>query len=302
MTRRLTFYNPEIADRILAEVARGRSLADICRDEGMPNADTVRRWMAFDRQGFAARMQDARLTGHGRACHNWYSRDIADRILDGIAAGRTMASVCRDIGLPCRATVVHWIRDDHDGFAARYRQAREIGHGKPGRVTYSPEIADRIIVLLMRGEMLSDICQEPDMPHPNSVLTWVAENRESFAARYREARQTGYHMVADGLFGITDDRSNDWIVRCKEDGTVEMILDSERVPRARLRFDSRRWVLPKVLPRDYGDRPNLQARRDDESDMAEFLKLLNGRSRGLPSEDEPLEEEAPDNEPPNDDA
>jgi hypothetical protein len=143
----------------------------------------------------------------------------------------------------------------------------------------------------MRGEMLTDICQEPDMPHPNSVLNWVAENREGFAARYREARQTGYHMVADGLFGITDDRSNDWIVRCKEDGTVEMILDSERVPRARLRLDSRRWVLPKVLPRDYGDRQDRQARRDDESDMAEFMKLLNGRSRGLPSEDEPLDEE-----------
>jgi transposase-like protein len=157
MTRRLTFYDPEIAERILAEVARGRALADICRDEGMPNLDTVRRWVARGRQGFAARFRQARETGHGRPGRNWYSRDIADRILDGIAAGQTLARVCRDIGLPCRATVVHWIRDDHDGFAERYRQAREIGHDRPSRVTYSPETADRIIALLMRGEMLTDI-------------------------------------------------------------------------------------------------------------------------------------------------
>jgi hypothetical protein len=45
------------------------------------------------------------------------------------------------------------------------------------------------------------------------------------------------------------------------------------------------------MPRDYGDRPDLQARRDDASDVAEFMKLLNGRSRGLPGEDEPLDED-----------
>jgi terminase small subunit-like protein len=290
MTRRLTFYNDEIADRILAEVARGRTLPDICRDQGMPAYDTVRRWAAADRQGFATRLQEARQTGHGRPGRNWYSPDIADRILEGVAAGRTLASVCRDIGLPCRATVVHWIGDDHDGFAERYRQAREIGHGKPGRVTYSPDVADRIIALLMRGETLTDICQEPDMPHLNSVLNWVAENREGFTQRYKDARVAGFHSIADQLFTIVDDRSNDWIVRCKEDGTVEMFLDSERVPRARLRFDARRWTLPRALPSDYGDRPE-KARRDGESAITEFYDLIKNRSRGLPSEDVPLEEE-----------
>jgi len=102
MTRRLTFYDPEIAERVLAEVARGRTLTDICRDDGMPAYDTVRRWAAMDRRGFAARFAHAREIGHGRPGRNWYSRDIADRIIDGIAAGRTLAGVCRDAGLPSR--------------------------------------------------------------------------------------------------------------------------------------------------------------------------------------------------------
>jgi transposase-like protein len=285
----MTFYDPKIAERILAEVARGRTLTDVCRDEGMPAYNTVKRWVAMDRQGFAARFQRARGTGDGPPGRGCYSRDIADRIIDGIAAGRTLAGICRDIGLPSRSTIADWIADDQDGFAERYRSAREIGHGKPGRVTYSAEIADRILALLMRGEIMTDICQEPDMPHANSVLSWVSEDREGFAARYHQAREIGIHAVADQLIAIVDDRSNDWIMRCKADGTIETILDSERVHRARLRYDARCRILPRAPPRDHGDRLKLHARQEYENQLAEMYRLIEGRSRGLPSEDEPLE-------------
>jgi len=138
--------------------------------------------------------------------------------------------------------------------------------------------------------MMIDICQEPDMPHRNSVYNWVTEDREGFADRYQKARLTGFQARADRLFAIVDDRSNVWVTRCKEDGTVETIFDSLCVARARLQFDAQRWILPRVLPGGYGDRQERQARTEGESDMAELMKLLNGRSRGLPSEDRPLDE------------
>jgi hypothetical protein len=286
MTRRMTFYDAGIAERVLAEVTRGRTLADACRDEGMPAPKTVRRWAAADRQGFAARLQRAREAGAGGASRACYNRQIADRIIDGIAAGRSLTGTCRDVGLPHRATVACWIADDHDGFAARYRAARETGHCKPSLVAYSPEIADRIISMLMRGEMMVDICQEPDMPHANTVLTWVKEDREGFAARYQRAREAGLHSIAEQLLTIVDDRSNDWIVCCKEDGTIETILDSERVHRARLRFDARRWILSKVLPRDYGERSDIDARSEYESDLAEMAKLIADSAPKLPWEND----------------
>ena len=56
MTRRMTFYDSDIAERILAEVARGRSLTEVCSDPGMPQRRTVRRWVDLNRDGFAARL------------------------------------------------------------------------------------------------------------------------------------------------------------------------------------------------------------------------------------------------------
>jgi hypothetical protein len=41
----------------------GRTLPDVCRDDGMPAAETVRRWVLDDREGFAARYFRARRIG-----------------------------------------------------------------------------------------------------------------------------------------------------------------------------------------------------------------------------------------------
>jgi hypothetical protein len=69
------------------------------------------------------------------------------------------------------------------------------------------------------------------------------------------------------------------------------MLDPQRVNRALARIKTRCWLLSKMLPKQFGDRPDFYARQETSSDMAEFMKLLNGRSRGLPSEDEPLDEQ-----------
>jgi Bacteriophage Sf6, terminase small subunit-like len=90
---------------------------------------------------------------------------------------------------------------------------------------------------------------------------------------------------------IVDDRRNDWIVQQREDGTTEKILDPERVNRARLRIQARHWLVSKLLPKKFGDRPEPKAPQDGNAAAAEMMKVLNGRTRGLPSEDEPLDDE-----------
>ena len=99
------------------------------------------------------------------------------------------------------------------------------------------------------------------------------------------------------MLRIVDDRRNDWIVWRREDGSFATMLDPERVNRAELRVKTRRWLLSKMLPKQFGDRLDITARQDGsgtkgggESDMAELLKLIDGSNRGLPSEDEPLDE------------
>jgi hypothetical protein len=70
------------------------------------------------------------------------------------------------------------------------------------------------------------------------------------------------------------------------------MLDPHRVNRALARVKIRYQLIAKMEPRPSGGRPDGDIRQQTgNDDMAEFMKLLNGRSRGLPSEDEPLDEE-----------
>jgi transposase-like protein len=78
MTGRPTLYTEEDAERILAELARGRALRAVCRDHGMPPYSAVRQWIADDRDGFAARYRQAqRIDGAGSVSR--YSVAIAER-------------------------------------------------------------------------------------------------------------------------------------------------------------------------------------------------------------------------------
>lgn len=55
-----------------------------------------------------------------------YTRQIADRICQQLSEGMTLNQICRQPGMPARPTVLLWVREDRDGFADRYAQAREM--------------------------------------------------------------------------------------------------------------------------------------------------------------------------------
>ena len=42
--------------------------------------------------------------------------------------------------------------------------------------------------------------------------------------------------------------------RQAESGAVQIIADNEHMQRSRLRVDTRKWLLAKVLPKVYGDK------------------------------------------------
>src|SRR5258708_7104372 len=99
-----------------------------------------------------------------KARSSLYPAEIADRILGELRAGRSLHDICRDEGMPHHDTITNWVKQDREGFAARYRQARQIGHGSSGYVCYTPETADRFLGELMNGRTLGDVCGDPDMP------------------------------------------------------------------------------------------------------------------------------------------
>jgi len=99
----------------------------------------------------------------------------------------------------------------------------------------SPENASGVLDLSRR----ENLCNAHDRPN---------------SAQYARARELGYLSMADEIIDISDDGLNDWIERRRADGSTETVVNHEHISRSKLRFDARRWLLSKCLPKIYGDR------------------------------------------------
>ena len=119
---------------------------------------------------------------------------------------------------------------------------------------YGADVEEAILKHLRGGATLREVCREEGMPDHSTVLEWVREDRNGFANRYAQAREAGAYAMADELLEIADDGTNDWVERQRRDGSTETVLNHEHVQRSRLRADTRKWLLSKILPRVFGDK------------------------------------------------
>jgi hypothetical protein len=120
-----------------------------------------------------------------------------------------------------------------------------------GRPTeFSSELAIEICSRIAAGESLRSICSQDDTkPAASTVCLWNLENRSGFSEQYARARQMQAEILADELFEVADDGSNDWV-----ETKFGPQINGEVVQRSRLRVDTRKWYLSKVLPKIYGDK------------------------------------------------
>jgi len=99
---------------------------------------------------------------------------------------------------------------------------------------------DQIEELLERtanGEPLTRICQGAKMPKRRTVYDWI-ESDEKFAAQFRAARARGIHALAEECLEIADRPSKDAVEATDK----------------RLRIDTRLRLAGKWLPKEYGDK------------------------------------------------
>lgn len=131
------------------------------------------------------------------------------------------------------------------------------------------EKAATVIAELERGKSLRKAAEAAGCGAA-TVLDWVDADKE-FAEQYAQARARGYQLLADEIIEISDDASRDYIET--EHGPK---LDAEAVARSRLRVDSRKWMLSKMLPKVYGERTRHELTGADGRTLAEELSALNG--------------------------
>jgi len=124
-------------------------------------------------------------------------------------------------------------------------------------VHYSEEIADEICLRLANGETLPSICRDAHMPAADAVRSWALDKPE-FGERYQKARRMQHECYADEIVDIADDATNDWMTRRTKSGETVVLVNREHISRSTLRVDSRKWLLSKLNPGQYGDRTQLE--------------------------------------------
>ncbi|WP_325052321.1 terminase small subunit-like protein [Sinorhizobium meliloti] len=143
-----------------------------------------------------------------------------------------------------------------------------------GKSQWGAETREKLLEKLSIGKSLREICSAEGMPSESLVRKWVMKD-EDFGAQYARAREAGMEALADEILQIADSQEGDVITT--EDGRE--IVNHDAIQRARLRVDTRKWLMSKIAPKKYGDRLDLNhsgsigALSDDALD-ARLAKLL----------------------------
>ena len=117
---------------------------------------------------------------------------------------------------------------------------------------FTQEVADSVLSLLAEGKSLRKSAKEAGTSE-GTVYRWLDVNPQ-FAEEYARVRACAYRMLADEIIEISDEAD----VEAKYEGDdVRLDLSATAVARNRLRVDSRKWMLSKMLPKVYGDKLEL---------------------------------------------
>jgi len=146
-------------------------------------------------------------------------------------------------------------------------------------LTYSAELADEVCALVAEGKSLRQITEQPGMPSRRAVQHWMTRFPE-FREKYECAMMLCAEFWAHEIIEISDDSAGDYVIT--EDG--RRVVDNEHINRSRLKVDSRKWLLSKLLPKRYGDRiqadmnvavdPEALRGMPEEKKRARVLELL----------------------------
>ena len=136
-------------------------------------------------------------------------------------------------------------------------------NGRPER--WTQKLADEICGLISNGQSLRSVCRMDDMPAASTVRIWVNTDKNGFSKQYDNALTERAHRWADEIMDIADDGANDFMET--EHGVKQ---NTEALQRSRLRVDTRKWLLSKMLPR-YADKP---AENSDVVTLAQSVSKL----------------------------
>jgi hypothetical protein len=136
---------------------------------------------------------------------------------------------------------------------------------------YSEVLAEEICDRLAEGEPLAEICRDPHMPPEKTVRMWARQRTEPdvrtgadpFASRYTRARSIGYERLADEVLSLGD-------ASIVHNGEPNNAL----VQYHRLMSENRKWLLSKMLPKQFGDKVTQELVGDSDRPLVTRIELV----------------------------
>jgi hypothetical protein len=154
--------------------------------------------------------------------------------------------------------------------------------GRPS--IYSKAVADAICLRLQNGESIRSICKDPGLPSRRTVLNWLNSN-ESFLRQYENAKIDGLESLAEEMIDIADNGTNDWMDK-NDPENPGYSYNGEHVQRSRLRLDTRKWLLSKLLFKKYGDKLDVNHGGQQDNPLLILAKAVQGSALPVKSDDD----------------
>ena len=128
---------------------------------------------------------------------------------------------------------------------------------KPGRPTkYSAARAKRICDAIASGRTAREIAATQEIPW-QTVCNWRDQHPE-FAAQLKAAQAARAELMAAEILEISDDASADWIEYETPTGRIRREPNHDLVQRARLRVETRKYLMERWSPHNYGPMQRLE--------------------------------------------
>lgn len=143
---------------------------------------------------------------------------------------------------------------------------------KVGRPSdYSAELAEAICRRIAEGESVRAIVKDEAMPAASTIFRWLLdETKKEFWEQYARARNIQAELMFEELLDIADETNG--IIKKGAEKKSGAYAQSQR-----LRVDTRKWYLSKVLPKKFGEK--LDVTSGGES-LAALIALANGDAGG----------------------
>lgn len=136
--------------------------------------------------------------------------------------------------------------------------------GRPS--IYTQELAEAICRELSQGVSLRSVCRNDWAPDGSTVFRWMREYPE-FYKQYEAAKAESADAMAEDCLDISDNQVERPLlidgIPFAIDGKIVMVKDQVSVAHAKLRVDTRKWLMAKMKPKKYGEKLELAGDKDN---------------------------------------